>query len=237
MSWVFAPQNLPCQQRSKWIMQHDPLTSEAELLLRCQAIEGLTLGQLATHCELVIPVHPLKRKGWAGMAIEIALGADGGNHAGPDFTTLGIELKTLPMNHLGKPAESTFVTSIPLLTIHQQTWETSQCLAKLRRVLWLPIEDDNEIHYAHRRIGQAKLWSPSQEDMLILARDWSELTLMISQGQLAEVDARMGEYLQVRPKAAHARSLCYGFDEQGHKVLTLPRGFYLRSSFTTRVLA
>jgi DNA mismatch repair protein MutH len=211
--------------------------SEADLLDRCQVIEGLTLGQLASQLGLTIPSNPLHRKGWAGMAIEYALGANAGNKAGPDFTELGIELKSLPINHLGRPAESTFVTTIPLLTIHQQTWETSQCLAKLRRVLWLPVEDDQHISYGHRRIGRSMLWSPSAEQNAVLANDWSELTLLISTGMLADIDASMGDYLQVRPKAAHARSLCYGFDEQGHKVLTLPRGFYLRSSFTARILA
>ncbi|MDP3704282.1 MAG: DNA mismatch repair endonuclease MutH [Legionellaceae bacterium] len=211
--------------------------TEADLLARCQVIEGFTLGQLATQFGLTIPDNPLRRKGWAGMAIEHALGANAGNKSMPDFTELGIELKTLPINHLGKPAESTFVTAIPLLTIHRQTWATSQCLAKLRRVLWLPIEDDQHIAYAHRRIGRGILWSPSTEQEAVLANDWADLTLMISTGMLADIDASMGDYLQVRPKAAHAKSLCYGFDEQGHKVLTLPRGFYLRSSFTARILA
>jgi len=59
---------------------------------------------------------------------------------------------------------------------------------------------------------------------------------MISTGRLAEINAGMGQYLQVRPKAANSKSLCYGFDETGNKVLTLPRGFYLRSTFTASIL-
>ncbi|MDP3562386.1 MAG: DNA mismatch repair endonuclease MutH [Legionellaceae bacterium] len=222
---------------SNTLLYHQVCQNEAELIARCQAIEGFTLGQLATHCSITIPDNPLKRKGWAGMAVELALGANAGNQSLPDFTHLGVELKTLPMNHLGKPAESTFVTAIPLLTIHKQTWQTSQCYAKLKRVLWLPIEDDSTIPYAHRRIGRGSLWSPSSEEETILANDWAELTLLISTGFLAEINASMGDYLQIRPKAANAKSLCYGFDEQGNKVLTLPRGFYLRSSFTARILA
>lgn len=211
--------------------------SEDELLMRCKVIEGFTLAQLATHLNLLIPDNPLQRKGWAGMAIEQALGADASNQSMPDFISLGIELKTLPINHLGKPAESTFITSIPLLTIHQQTWKTSQCLSKLRRVLWVPIEDDSNIAYSHRRIGHAILWSPSIEEEHILENDWTEFNFMISTGMLADIDARMGDYLQVRPKAANAKSLCYGFDDNGVKVQTLPRGFYLRSSFTARILS
>ena len=209
-----------------------PPTSETELLARCQAIEGLSLAQLAAKLDLYIPENPAQRKGWAGQAIELALGANAGSRSEPDFVNLGVELKTLPINHLGKPAESTFVTTIPLLTVHKQTWHSSQCFAKLRRVLWLSIEGDTTIPFNHRRIGRAQLWSPSPQEAVILANDWSELTFLIGTGRLAEIDASMGDYLQVRPKGANAKSLCYGFDEAGHKILTLPRGFYLRSSFT-----
>ena len=131
-----------------------PLKSENELLARCQAIEGLSFAQLATVLGLCIPRHPLQRKGWVGQAIELALGTTAGNKSAPDFCALGIELKTLPINHLGKPAESTFVTTIPLLTIQKQAWQTSTCFAKLKRVLWLPIEGERSIPYPHRRIGR-----------------------------------------------------------------------------------
>ena len=216
--------------------QNHPLKTETELLARCQTIEGLSFLQLAMELGLSVPLYPHQRKGWVGQAIELALGTTAGNKSAPDFCTLGIELKTLPINHLGKPAESTFVTTIPLLTIHQQDWQTSQCFAKLRRVLWLPVEGDKRIDFLHRRIGRGILWSPSVKDEEILAKDWLEYVLMMSTGRLHEIDASMGEYLQVRPKAANGKSLCYGFDEAGDKALTLPRGFYLRSRFTNTVL-
>ena len=209
-----------------------PPKSEEELLTRCQSIEGLSFSQLACALHLPVPSNPLQRKGWAGTAIEIALGASAGSRSEPDFVELGVELKTLPINQLGKPSESTFVCSIPLLTVHQQTWQTSQCFAKLRRVLWLSIEGDTSIPFLHRRIGRGLLWSPSVIEGSMLEHDWSELTLMIGTGRLSEIDASMGDYLQVRPKGANAKSLCYGFDELGNKVSTLPRGFYLRSRFT-----
>src|SRR5689334_2104627 len=102
------------------------LNSEAELEARCQQIEGLSFLQLASFLQLTIPAEKQRRKGWAGLAIELALGASAGSKSLPDFTTLGIELKTLPLNEKGSPAESTFVTSIPLLKIQQQQWLTSQ---------------------------------------------------------------------------------------------------------------
>lgn len=210
----------------------NPSETEADLLARCRAIEGYSFGQLAQQLQIRIPALSIQRKGWIGSALEKALVTTAGNQSLPDFVHLGIELKTLPISASGKPAESTFVTSIPLLTIHEQIWETSQCWAKLRRVLWILIEADPNISFAHRRIGAAVLWSPSLAEQAILAQDWADLSLLIIQGKLHELDARMGQYLQVRPKAADARSLCYGLDEAGQKILTLPRGFYLRSTFT-----
>jgi DNA mismatch repair protein MutH len=211
--------------------------SEAELLARCRTIEGLSFAQLATELGVSVPMDPVQRKGWLGVLVEKALGTTAGTEAKPDFHHLGIELKTLPINARGTPVESTFVTSINLLTIHHEHWETSQCYSKLKHVLWLPIEGDERIAFAHRRIGRAFLWSAMQEEENVLKRDWTELSFMLGSGQLADVDARMGVYLQVRPKAANARSVCYGFDAEGNKILTLPRGFYLRPSFTEKILS
>jgi len=218
------------------VFMQNPPANESEILSRCQAIEGLTFAQLAMALGLSIPKHSLQRKGWVGQAIEFALGTTAGCKSTPDFDALGIELKTIPINQLGNPAESTFITSIPLLTIQQHVWQTSTCYAKLKRVLWVPIEGDQQIAFAHRRVGHAILWSPTVEQEEILAQDWSEFAQLISLGRLAEIDASMGEYLQVRPKAANAKSLCFGLDEEGNKILTMPRGFYLRSRFTAMIL-
>ena len=212
------------------------INSEDELKTACRAIEGRSLSELASQLGLMIPAGSLQRKGWAGTLIEKALGADAGNQSLPDFTKLGIELKTLPIAASGQPAESTFVCSIPLLTLHLQDWKNSQCYSKLKRVLWLPIEADPAIPYHHRRIGQGLFWSPSLAEEQILADDWSELSQMVVMGQLDEIHAGIGRYLQIRPKAAHARSLCYGLNKLGEKVLTLPRGFYLRRAFTNELL-
>jgi DNA mismatch repair protein MutH len=226
-------------QRAKMtqLWQNTSPINEDDLLLRCREIEGLNFLQLAKLTQYPIPVQPSKRKGWAGTAIEISLGTTAGSKPIPDFHELGIELKTIPIGANGKPTESTFVTSIPLLTIHHQQWSSSQCYLKLKRVLWIPIEGNRQIPFEQRRIGRAFLWSPNTREHDILARDWHQLTHMIGAGKLEEVDASMGDYLQVRPKGANARSLCYGFDSEGNKIATLPRGFYLRSRFTETLLA
>jgi len=209
--------------------------TEVELINRCDNIAGLSIAQLSLSLGLTIPIHPSQRKGWAGQAIELALGTDAMNKSSPDFQELGVELKTLPIDKSGKPAESTFITSIPLLTVHEQQWNSSQCFAKLRRILWIPIEGDTSIPYEQRRIGQGFLWSPDESQESVLAADWNYAVLQISTGFLETLDAKSGDYLQVRPKAANGKSLCYGYDRYGNKIKTLPRGFYLRSRFTAQI--
>lgn len=214
----------------------NPPRTEDELIARCASIQGFSFYQLSMTLGLTIPSTSAQRKGWTGMALELVLGTDANNKSAPDFQELGVELKTLPIGKSGKPSESTFVTSIPLLTIHQQNWQGSQCYAKLKRVLWLPIEGDRDIPFEQRRIGCGFLWSPDEHEEKVLAADWNYLTAQISTGQLETIDATVGEYLQIRPKGANGKSLCYAYDELGTKIQTLPRGFYLRSKFTSKIL-
>lgn len=210
--------------------------SQTELLARVHAIAGLTVGQSACQYQLEVPNDLRHHKGWFGHLIEKVLGASAGSKPIPDFPNLGIELKTLPIGKNGRPAESTFVASIALMGIANETWETSVVKKKLSHVLWLPIENDKDIPFSQRRIGLGFLWRPSVEQEAILKKDWQELANLIAMGQIDEISAHLGEALQIRPKAANAKALTTALNRQGQRIKTLPRGFYLRASFTHKVL-
>lgn len=206
--------------------------TEAELLGRVHAIAGMTIGQSACQYHLDVPNDLRQHKGWFGHLIERVLGASAGSKPIPDFPNLGIELKTLPIGRNGRPAESTFVASISLLGISREQWHTSVVKKKLSHVLWLPIEDDKDIPLAQRRIGLGFLWRPSPEQALILQNDWQELADLIALGKLEQISAHLGQALQIRPKAENGKSLTTAIDQNGKRIQTLPRGFYLRASFT-----
>ena len=211
-----------------------PPENEEILLKRVNHLAGLSLGQLDAMCV----EHRVRRfhKGWVGQLLEHALGATAGSLPEPDFKNLSIELKTLPLGKHGHPIESTFVASIDLRNIIHETWETSWVARKLKRVLWIPVEGDRTIPLLERRLGMGFLWSPSLPEENVLRQDWCELTEYIALGNFSEITARYGQYLQIRPKAADGRSLCWGWDDAGEKIQTLPRGFYLRACFTKRLL-
>ena len=212
-----------------------PQTLE-QLLSQAQSIAGLTFGELAD--ELHIPVPPdLKRdKGWVGMLLERALGATAGSKAEQDFSHLGVELKTLPINAEGYPLETTFVSLAPLVQNSGVKWENSHVRHKLSCVLWMPIEGSRHIPLRERRIGAPILWKPTAEQERQLKQDWEELMDLIVLGKLDQITARIGEVMQLRPKGANSRAVTKGIGKNGEVIDTLPLGFYLRKEFTAQIL-
>lgn len=207
-----------------------------QLLSQAQSIAGLTFGELAD--ELHIPVPPdLKRdKGWVGMLLEHALGATAGSKAEQDFSHLGVELKTLPINAEGYPLETTFVSLAPLVQNSGVKWENSHVRHKLSCVLWMPIEGSRHIPLRERHIGAPILWKPTTEQERQLKQDWEELMDLIVLGKLDQITARIGEVMQLRPKGANSRSVTKGIGKNGEIIDTLPLGFYLRKEFTAQIL-
>ena len=214
-----------------------PPRSEAELLRRADALAGRALGNVATELGLPVPATTRRGKGWTGTVIEHALGANAGSLPEPDFRLISVELKTIPIGPNRRPLESTYVCTVPLAGDAAPGWRDSNVRRKLARVLWVPFEGDRAIALPERRIGSALLWSPSGEEESALARDWETLMDRVVLGRVDEISAREGECLQIRPKAANAAARRLAIGASGAREPTLPRGFYLRASFTAAVLA
>ncbi|MCS4495965.1 MAG: DNA mismatch repair endonuclease MutH [Pantoea ananatis] len=214
-----------------------PPEDESTLLSRAQSLAGLTLQTLADQAGIPIPANLKRDKGWVGMLLEWHLGASAGSKAEQDFAHLGIELKTIPVDRYGKPLETTFVCVAPLTGNSGVTWQKSHVRHKLARVLWMPVEGERDIPLGERRVGAPLLWSPDAQEDEMLRQDWEELMDMIVLGQVERITARHGAWLQIRPKAANSKALTEGIGDRGQPIMTLPRGFYLKKSFTGPLLA
>ncbi len=216
-------------------MKPSPPTTEQELLERATALAGMTMAQVATLAGWPCPADLHHNKGWSGQLLEYVLGASAGSLAEPDFQAIGVELKSLPVDSRGLPKESTYVCSVPLEN-SPGGWDDSWVNRKLRRVLWFPVEAASTIPLPQRRLGTPLLWSPDRQQEAALRQDWEELMDMVSLGELEKITARHGSILQIRPKGANAKALTWGIDSCGNRILTTPRGFYLRSRFTAEIL-
>ena len=212
-----------------------PQTLE-QLLSQAQSIAGLTFGELAGELHIPVPIDLKRDKGWVGMLLERALGATAGSKAEQDFSHLGVELKTLPINAEGYPLETTFVSLAPLVQNSGVKWENSHVRHKLSCVLWMPIEGSRHIPLRERHIGAPILWKPTAEQERQLKQDWEELMDLIVLGKLEQITARIGEVMQLRPKGANSRAVTKGIGKNGEIIDTLPLGFYLRKEFTANIL-
>ena len=212
-----------------------PQTLE-QLLAQAQSIAGLTFGELADELHIPVPIDLKRDKGWVGMLLEHALGATAGSKAEQDFSHLGVELKTLPINAEGYPLETTFVSLAPLVQNSGVKWENSHVRHKLSCVLWMPIEGSRHIPLRERHIGAPIFWKPTAEQERQLKQDWEELMDLIVLGKLEQITARIGEVMQLRPKGANSRAVTKGIGKNGEIIDTLPLGFYLRKEFTAQIL-
>ncbi|HHF6854925.1 TPA: DNA mismatch repair endonuclease MutH [Haemophilus influenzae] len=212
-----------------------PQTLE-QLLSQAQSIAGLTFGELADELHIPVPIDLKRDKGWGGMLLERALGATAGSKAEQDFSHLGVELKTLPINAEGYPLETTFVSLAPLVQNSGVKWENSHVRHKLSCVLWMPIEGSRHIPLRERHIGAPIFWKPTAEQERQLKQDWEELMDLIVLGKLDQITARIGEVMQLRPKGANSRAVTKGIGKNGEIIDTLPLGFYLRKEFTAQIL-
>jgi DNA mismatch repair protein MutH len=218
-----------------------PFADEAALLTAARGLAGFTLAELAVAVCQGLPEEPRRDKGFIGRVAERALGlhlhAVSPLVAAADFAALGIELKTLPVTAQLTPRESTFVCYVPLHQLTELPWEQSRVASKLSRVLFLPVEAAGpRLAFGSRRFGRAFLWSPSAAQTALLRADYEELARRVQEGHAEGLSARVGQVLQLRPKAAHGGVRVRVTDGDGLPWRLQPRGFYLRASFTKQLL-
>jgi DNA mismatch repair protein MutH len=115
-------------------------------------------------------------------------------------------------------------------------WQTSSVKNKIQQVLWVPIDGRREVAPQDRSIATPFLWSPDSSQDNQLRADWEELMEMIALGQVENITAKQGQYLQLRPKAANGDALTEAIGKNGQIIHTRPRGFYLRKEFTNKIL-
>ncbi len=214
---------------------HSPHSQE-ELLARAETLAGRTLGSIAQELAEPVPADLRRKKGWVGELFEAYLGASAASRAEPDFPHLGIELKSLPVSQLGKPIESTFVSTIPLREMSETDFVNSRAMKKLARVLWVPYLGERSTQLSSRLVGTPFLWVPDEDQLARLQEDWEMFALYIAQGRISELSGHLGEVLQVRPKGAKGSSRRLAEDQEGIPYLEQPKGFYLRPSFTAELL-
>lgn len=210
-------------------------TTLDELKSRLERIKGFTLGELASALDLPCPTNSTKAKGYAGELVELLLGADANNLPVPDFTHLGIELKTMPINRDFEPLETTYLCHAPLTSVRGIDFFSSVLYAKVRMILFVFILAEREMNLPDRRIIDYYLFAPDEHELAQIKADYDELMDMVTEGQAQQITARIGTMVQMRPKCADGRQVVPCVTADGSFGWTRPRGFYLRRDFNQNI--
>ena len=215
-----------------------PHSSEREALLRhARALVGTSLAEIADGLGMPVPIGAVTTKGWSGQIIERELGAGSTAH-GPDFASLGIELKTVPVRSDLVPLESTAVCHIDPVAIAGESWMTSYARQKLAQVLFVALEvRKGATSVGERHVTAVKLWSPTPTEEELLRADF-ELFVRdyFRRGRAAEITGHLGQVLQVRPKARNSSERRSAFGPDGKDTSIGRSGFYLRPAFVCGIL-
>ncbi|MBP9723067.1 MAG: hypothetical protein KBD64_07950 [Gammaproteobacteria bacterium] len=221
----------------------------SNILIKAQSLRGYTLGELTDYLNInnnynkifnnkIINNKLVNKKGLTGQIVEYLLGATAQSKPMPDFPELGLEVKTLPIDLSGRPLETTYICTVPLVSSETSSeFQCSVLYQKTQHILWVPIiiSEKNKNFFNQRTIGNAFLWQPNATQISLIQQDWTELTEMIITGQIEKITSHYGKVLQIRPKAANSRVITQGLNLEGATIATLPRGFYLRTSFTSEI--
>jgi DNA mismatch repair protein MutH len=215
----------------------NPLSADLrnQLLGRAESLSGMRVRELAGELGRPCPGGGVHTKGRVGELVELALGASGGSRRAVDFPESGVELKTIPVNAAHKPYESTFVCAVNL--DEEVDWALSWPKAKLAQVLFVPVIGEKKEPLPERRFGAPVFWQPTVAQDRQLNADYDDIMGLVGVGRIEDVTAHLGRYMQLRPKAkdGSVRTLARGAD--GERFGTVPRGFYLRATFTSALLA
>lgn len=198
-----------------------------------EQLAGKSIRLLAAELNISLPANLKTNKGFIGQLVERALGLVPNSSAQADFDHLGLELKTIPINSSGKVQESTYVTTLQLNDCGTK-FKDSLVYQKIKHILWIPVYTNKVL--AKTTIGKPIFWKPNNNQLQALQTDYNEIMEMIYFGEIEQITADIGTYLHIRPKAANAKALSWIIDASGNCVQTLPRGFYLRTALTQKIV-
>ncbi len=207
-------------------------TFEREVLARVEPHVGRSLADLAE----VVGRAGKTGKAASAQAVRALVGERGKGRSG-DFERFGIETKIVPVNAAGHLVEAMSFPTFVHEELVFETWEASDLLARIQRMLIVPIHRERRASLAEARLGRPFFWSPRQEEF----RGIDPGMGAISQADRTRSGARPTEGIPdgVHPRSAEGRDAADrdqapgGFDVDQEVLLAEPAVPRTRFSLST----
>jgi DNA mismatch repair protein MutH len=147
---------------------------EAVTLARLESIEGQTIAAVAASLGRQVG----RGKSAAADVIRALVGQKAKGRIG-DFDRFGVELKTLPIDRRGRPVERTSFPAFVHEELAFETWEASDLLGRLNRILFVPLYRDKGQEQATAVVRPAFFWSPTETELVGISEEWSRICDLI----------------------------------------------------------
>ncbi|XBC39762.1 MAG: DNA mismatch repair endonuclease MutH [Buchnera aphidicola (Chaetogeoica yunlongensis)] len=212
---------------------------EQDLLMRAKAIYRYTIKEIFIALDMTVSKNLVYNKGFIGKLLEYILGVSSKvrNKKCIDFPNLEIELKSIPVSKFNIPLESTFICNAPLMDNGiEYTWKNSYIYNKVKKILWIPIYGSLKTSFFNKVIGKAFIWTMKKSQLSVLEEDWNFFMDLISVGKINKISSRDGQFLQVKKKCKNNFYVSKYIDHRGQLKKINPRAFYLKKTFTQKIL-
>jgi DNA mismatch repair protein MutH len=211
-----------------------------ELSHRLDQIVGVPFAELGDYYHQPWSGDATHNKGWAGRLVDRLVGGDAGGAAEPDISSLGIEVKTIPIGKGTKVLEPTKVTMLNYADLFETEWSASTAYHKLRAVLFVPIVKFNPAQPDEWFIRRPFLWLPSESILRSLKEDYDSVRQLVIDKQFDRISSARppkGQGVALHPKPSAANAQARGkYTIQGVEYRLLPRAWMLRESFTQPIV-
>ena len=211
-----------------------------ELAHRLDQIVGVPFAELSKFYSKTWKGSPSQNKGWGGNMIDFLVGGDEGNASRPDISSLGIEVKSIPIDASTRVLQPTKVTALNYRDILIEDWWRSNAFHKLRAVLFVPIVKGDAKKPDDWYIRRPFLWLPSTETLSRLESDYDTVRSLVRSGRFEDISSAkppkgQGVALHPKPSAADSSKRTKVL-VAGTEYKVMPRAWMLRESFTEPIV-
>lgn len=146
-----------------------------------------------------------------------------------EFDQLGIEIKSVRVSPLGRPWDSMSFPAFRYRDLIDQSWEDSDLIERLRRLLVVPLVGaTDETPAADCRIAEPFFWSPTVDQLDEIGREWVMYCDEIRSGKADSLTpASKTRFIHVRPHGKNKADV----DDAPMIGPVVKKSFWLNDSF------
>jgi len=211
--------------------------SADSIIIFAKQLKNKTLRQA---CGSEIEKHGYKGKGNFGQILEkFYFGYEPNSYAEPDFKEVGIELKSSPLKTLKngdyRSKERLVLNIINYLEVHKEDFENSSFWKKNAHLLLVFYLHDKDLYILDYIIKLVDGWQYSNEDLIIIKRDWEFINQKIKDGKAHELSEGDTFYLGACTKGSTAEKSLR--NQPFNEVKAKQRAYSLKQGYVNHIIA